>query len=215
MAACGGEQKPGTVNPGNAGMAGATPVDRSRCKAEGKHVVTADLNGDNKADVWKYYVPNGQGADVLTCKQIDYNRDGKVDSVYYYDDTGTQTTLEEFDMDFDGRFEETVYYVNGKKVRIEMDMDFDGKTDVWKFFEDDKLVRMERDTDNNGKVDQWEYYEGGKLDRIGYDTTGSGKVDKWDRAPEGTDIAAATPAPTTAGGPTPAAAPPPAPAPKK
>ena len=65
-AACGGEQKPGTVNPGTAGnVAGAPPVDRSRCKAEGKHVVTADLNGDNKADVWKYYVPNGQGADVI------------------------------------------------------------------------------------------------------------------------------------------------------
>ncbi|HEX2659643.1 MAG TPA: hypothetical protein VHU40_15270, partial [Polyangia bacterium] len=64
MAACGGGQKSGPVNPGSAAVAGAPPVDRSRCKAEGKHVVTADLNGDNKADVWKYYVPNGQGADV-------------------------------------------------------------------------------------------------------------------------------------------------------
>ena len=69
-------------------------------------MVTADLNGDNKADVWKYYVPNGQGSDVLTCKQIDYNHDGKIDSVYYYDDAGAQTTLEEFDMDFVGRFED-------------------------------------------------------------------------------------------------------------
>jgi len=210
VAACGGGQKPGPVNPGTVGSAGAPPVDRSRCKAEGKHVVTADLNGDNKADVWKYYVPNGQGTDILTCKQIDYNRDGRVDSVYYYDDGGSQTTLEEFDMDFDGRFEETVYYVNGKKVRIEMDMDFDGKTDVWKFFEDDKLVRMERDTDNNSKVDQWEYYEGGKLDRIGYDTTGSGKVDKWDRAaPDGSELGAspAAPAPATAAAPAPAPAP--------
>ena len=212
-AACSGEQKPGTVNPGSASnVPGAPPVDRSRCKAEGKHVITADLNGDNKADVWKYYVPNGQGADVLTCKQIDYNRDGKVDSVYYYDDGGSQTTLEEFDMDFDGRFEETVYYVNGKKVRIEMDMDFDGKTDIWKFFEDEKLVRMERDTDNNGKVDQWEYYEGGKLDRIGYDTTGSGKVDTWDRAAaDGSEVGA----PPTAAAPAAAAAPVPAAAPKK
>jgi hypothetical protein len=188
LVGCGGAQKPAPASPGGPGnIAGAPPVDRSRCKAEGKHVVTADLNGDNKADVWKYYVPNGQGSDVLTCKQIDYNHDGKIDSVYYYDDAGTQTTLEEFDMDFDGRFEETVYYVNGKKVRIEMDMDFDGKPDVWKFFEDEKLVRMERDTNANGRVDQWEYYEGGKLDRIGYDTTGSGKVDRWDRAPEGAD----------------------------
>jgi antitoxin component YwqK of YwqJK toxin-antitoxin module len=205
LGGCGGAQKPAPANPGGPGnTAGAPPVDRSRCKAEGKRVVTADLNGDDKADVWKYYVPNGQGSDVLTCKQIDYNHDGKIDSVYYYDDAGTQTTLEEFDMDFDGRFEETVYYVNGKKVRIEMDMDFDGKPDVWKFFEDEKLVRMERDTNSNGRVDQWEYYEGGKLDRIGYDTTGSGKVDRWDRAPEGADQ---TPGGAPPSGPAPALAP--------
>jgi len=210
LAGCAGEQKTAPATPGSmtSNVVGAPPVDRTRCKAEGKRVVTTDLNNDKKADVWKYYVPNGQGADVLTCKQIDYNHDGKVDSVYYYDDAGVQTTLEEFDMDFDGRFEETVYYVGGKKVRIEMDMDFDGKADVWKFFEDEKLVRMERDTNNDGKVDQWEYYEGGKLDRIGYDTTGSGKVDRWDRAPDGGESApGAAPAAPAPAAPAPAPAP--------
>jgi len=215
---CGSTQGTGPVTPSSAGnIPGAPPVDRSRCKAEGKQVTTADTNMDGKADVWKYFVANGQGAQVLTCKQVDLNHDNKIDIVYYYDDTGTKTTLEEFDTDRDGHIDETVYYVNGKKVRSEFDTNLDDKPDVWNYYEDEKLVRIERDADFNGKVDQWEYYEGGKLDRIGYDTTGAGKVDKWDRAPEGGDVGAPAAAPpaspppaTTTAAPTAAATPAPA-----
>jgi len=211
---CGSTQNAAPVTPSaTSNVPGAPPVDRTRCKAEGKQVTTADTNQDGKPDVWKYFVPNGQGAEVLTCKQEDLNHDGKVDSIFYYNETGAQTTLEEFDVDWDGHIDETVYYVNGKKVRSEFDTNFDGKPDVWNYYEDEKLVRIERDTDGNGRVDQWEYYEGGKLDRIGYDTTGAGKVDKWDRAPEGGDIAApAVPAVGPATVPTAAASPPAAPA---
>jgi antitoxin component YwqK of YwqJK toxin-antitoxin module len=195
---CGSTQNAAPVTPAaSSNVPGAPPVDRTRCKAEGKQVTTADTNLDGKPDVWKYFVPNGQGAEVLTCKQEDLNHDGKVDSIFYYNETGTQTALEEFDVDWDGHIDETVYYVNGKKVRSEFDTNFDGKPDVWNYYEDEKLVRIERDTDGNGRVDQWEYYEGGKLDRIGYDTTGAGKVDRWDRAPEGGDITA-PPAPAAA-----------------
>src|SRR6516164_3099430 len=141
-------------------------VDRSRCNDRDKHVVTADVNQDQKPDVWRYYATvdvGGQKTEILTCKQVDLNRDGKIDLVYYYDEKGAQTTVEEADLDFDGKFDLTIYYVNGKKVREELDTNFDGK------------------------VDQWQYFEGGKLDRIGYDTSGSGKVDHWDRAPENED----------------------------
>jgi hypothetical protein len=185
---CGGSQK---AAPQTAATAGAPnvqappPIDRSRCKATGKQVMEADTNLDKKPDVWKYFVANGQGAQVMTCKQVDLNHDGKVDIIYYYDDTGAQSNLEEFDLDFDGRIDLTVYYSNGKKIREELDTNYDGQSDLWKFYEDEKLVRIERDSDYNARVDQWEFYEGGKLDRIGYDTSGSGRVDKWDRAPEG------------------------------
>ena len=192
-AGCGSSQSAGPQTQANAGglsEAAGPAVDRSRCQAAGKQVVEADTNLDKKPDVWKYYVPNGQGAEVLACKQVDLNHDGKVDIIYYYDDTGSQSVLEEFDLDFDGRIDLTVYYAHGKKIREELDTNYDGKPDLWKFYEDDKLVRLERDSDYNGRVDQWEYYEAGKLDRIGYDTSGSGKVDKWDRAPEGDDAAA-------------------------
>jgi hypothetical protein len=166
----------------------APSVDRSKCSDKGKQVVTADTNLDKKPDVWKFFSSvqqNGQNVAILSCKQVDLNHDGKVDMVYYYDETGSQTTLEEFDLDFDGQFDVTTYYVGGKRVRKEEDTNLDKRPDVWTFYEDEKIVRIERDTDFNGKVDEWQYYESGKLDRIGYDTTGTGRLDKWDRAPEG------------------------------
>ncbi len=194
-------------------------VDRSKCDEKGKNVITADTNQDQKPDVWKFYQTvdvGGQKTEILTCKEVDLNHDGKVDLVSYYDDKGAQITMDEADADFDGKFDVTRYFVNGKKVREEFDTNFDGKTDVWQYFEDEKLVRQERDTNGDGKVDEWEYFEGGKLDRIGYDTTGTGTVNKWDRSPEGDDTEAAAapaagaapaaPAPTA---PPPAATPPP------
>jgi uncharacterized membrane protein len=202
----------------------APNVDRSKCTEAGKQVVTGDTNMDKKPDVWKYFVSKNVGGNtvqVLVCKQVDLNHDGKLDLVTYYDDTGNTIEMEEADLDLDGKFDTVYYYANGKKVREENDMNFDSRPDVWKYFEDEKLVRIERDTNNDGKVDEWQYYEGGKLDRIGYDSTGSGKVDHWDRAPEGEEEtggggaaapAAATPAAPTAAKPTapPATAPPPA-----
>jgi hypothetical protein len=183
-------------------------VDRDKCNNRDKHVVTADLNGDKKPDVWKFFKTvdlGGQKTEVLSCKQVDLNMDGKIDMVTYYDDTGSQIVLEEIDGDLDGKFDLTVYYNQGKRVRDELDMNFDQRVDVWKYYEDGKLVRIERDTNNDGKVDEWQYFEGGKLDRIGYDTTGSGRVDKWDRAPETEEegtVPGTSPAP--AGGATPA-----------
>jgi EF hand len=200
-------------------------VDRSKCDEKGKNVVTADTNLDQKPDVWKFYQSvesGGQKIEVLTCKEVDLNHDGKIDLVYYYDDKGV-VSMDEADTDFDGKFDMTVYYAGGKKVREEFDTNFDGRPDVWKYFEDEKLVRQERDTNNDGKVDEWEYYEAGKLDRIGYDTTGNGTVNKWDRAPEGEDTeagggaapaagngATAPAAPAAPAAPPPATSPPPA-----
>jgi hypothetical protein len=172
----------------NASNAPASPlVDRAKCNDRDKHVVTGDTDQDKKPDVWKFFKSidvGGQKTEVISCKQVDLNHDGKIDLVYYYADNGAQVELEEADLDWDGKFDLTVYYNAGKRVRDERDMNFDQRVDLWKYYEDEKLVRIERDTNNDGKVDEWQYYEAGKLDRIGYDTSGSGRVDKWDRAPE-------------------------------
>jgi hypothetical protein len=188
MAACAETQKPAMQAAAADSNVPAPPnVDRTKCDDKGKQVITADTDGDRKPDVWKFFQTvqqNGQQVQVMTCKQVDLNHDGKIDLVSYYDDTGSQVTMDEADLDFDGKFDMTRYFVNGKKVREELDTNFDQRPDVWRYFEDEKLVRQERDTNNDGKVDEWQYYEGGKLDRIGYDTTGTGRVSKWDRAPE-------------------------------
>ncbi len=165
---------------------GGIKVDRTRCDERGKQVQGADTNNDQKRDVTKLYEVRDQGGQktqVLACKQVDVNYDDKVDIVYHYDPSGA-VSFEEFDLDFDGRFDLWSYYQSGTKVREEKDMNYDRRPDYVEHYEGGKIVRVERDTNNDGRVDQWEYYEGGKLDRIGYDTTGSGRADKWDRSPE-------------------------------
>ena len=66
--ACGGNDKKAPNNPG--GMASTPegsnvpappPIDRSKCDDKGKQVVTADLNKDQKADVWRIYGSAQQG----------------------------------------------------------------------------------------------------------------------------------------------------------
>jgi hypothetical protein len=189
MAGCGSSSSgPGGLSaaPGSGGGMMTTSVDRSRCDDRGKQVIAADTNGDNKADVLKLYVSAGKGdqsGQTLVCKQVDLNGDNKVDIVYHYGDEGT-LNFEEFDLDFDGRFDLRAFYQAGRKVREELDTNYDQKVDFTKYYEADKLVRVERDANNDGKVDEWQYYEAGKLDRIGFDSTGSGKVDRWERAPE-------------------------------
>jgi hypothetical protein len=206
-------QSAGGAPAGGAGM--TSPVDRARCDDRGKQVVTSDTNGDKRPDVIKLYRTSGSGAaeaQVLVCRQVDLNNDGRIDIVYHYPDEGGPVTFEEFDLDFDGRFDLRAFYQGGRKVREEMDTNYDNRVDFTKYYENDRLVRIERDSNNDGRVDEWQYYDGGKLDRIGYDSTGSGRVDRWERAPDeaagAAEPTAAAPAPasgTTSPGPVPPA----------
>ena len=206
VSGCGGSTaaaKPGTAASGlkvSRSDFGAQ-FDRSRCDDKGKQVITTDTNGDGKPDVIKLFTvveQGGQKLQQLTCRQVDLNHDGKMDIIYSYGPGGMLMT-EDFDLDFDGKFDERVYYQEGKKVRMERDMDGDGKPDYVEFYEGGKLVRIERDSNGDGKPDEWQYYENGHLDRIGTDTTGSGRADKWERNPEAAEAAPdATPAAGTA-----------------
>jgi hypothetical protein len=188
---CGGKQTPGAGNPTSAMKVSSSDFgakfDRSRCDDQGKQAVTLDANGDGKADVIKLFVATAQDGHTtqqLVCKQTDLDFDGKIDLVQYYG-PGGELFMDEYSMDYSGKFNGRTFFQEGKKVRSEKDMDFDGKPDYFEFFEAGKLVRVERDRNGDGKIDEWQYYENGRLDRIGQDTTGSGRVDKWERNPEG------------------------------
>ncbi len=188
LAACGPARQKDTATGKNAADEGndAVSYDRNRCAAKDHRVVRLTTRDDGKPDIWKFYTKiqeAGTTLDVLVCKQIDINHDGKVDVVTYYDKEG-RVAKEEIDLDFDGKFDETVYYEAGKVVRKEYDRNGDGKVDAWAYYENEKLVRIERDSKYRGKIDVWEYYEAGRLERVGYDTMGTGRVDRWERAPE-------------------------------
>jgi len=161
--------------------------DRSRCDDKGKQVVSLDANGDGKPDVIKLFLSvaqDGRTVQQLVCKQTDLDFDGKIDLVQYYGPAG-DLFMDEYSMDYSGKFNGRTFYQESKKVRAEKDMNFDGKPDYFEFFEGGKLVRVERDRTGTGKIDEWQYFENGHLDRVGYDTTGSGRVDKWERNLEG------------------------------
>ncbi|HXU79891.1 MAG TPA: hypothetical protein VN914_00730 [Polyangia bacterium] len=211
-AGCGSKQQTPVATAGT-GPKGGIQVDPTRCNPSGKQVVTADVDGDKKADVTKLYETRevgGQKMQILACKQVDLNHDGKIDIVYHYDQAGV-LTFEEFDIDFDGRFETWTYYQGGQKVREDRDMDYDGRPELSEYYESGRKVRAERDTNRDGRIDEWEYYENGKLDRIGYDTTGSGRADKWDRAPEDSTAGSTSNAEAAAAGQAPPPPPPSAP----
>jgi hypothetical protein len=190
-AGCGGQQRPEMATPGsdsrNSNSEFGAQFDRSRCDDKGKQVVTLDANGDGKPDVIKLFETSAQDGHTvhqLVCKQTDLDFDGKIDLVQYYGPNG-ELFMDEYSMNYNGKFNGRTFYQEGKKVRAEKDMDFDGKPDYFEFYEGGKLVRVERSRKGDGKIDEWQYFEAGRLDRIGYDTTGSGRVDKWERSPEG------------------------------
>src|SRR5689334_5666123 len=94
LAGCGSKQQTPVATAGSVPQGGGIQVDPSRCNPSGKQVVTADVDGDGKADVTKLYETrevNGQKVQILACKQVDLNHDQKVDIVYHYDQAGVLT----------------------------------------------------------------------------------------------------------------------------
>lgn len=173
-------------------------VDPSLCDTEGKKVATFDLNHDNKPDVWKLYKTVDEGGtslDVLTCKQVDLDHDGRKDYVITYDANGNKLT-EEFDFDFDGRFDARHYFdaKTGRVYLVERDSDYDHKPDIWeKYTKDGVIESVRRDRNADGKPDVWEQYDAGSLTAILWDDDFDGRVDRKDEAKKAK--AAPTPAP--------------------
>jgi hypothetical protein len=241
LAACGGSSKNSTGGATSGlgqSMSGDRPddlkvpkVDPSLCKADGadRRVAAYDLNHDDRADAWKIFKikeERGTKVEVMTCKQVDLDRDpqSRKDYVVEYDDAGNML-LEEFDFDFDGKFDARRHYDpnTGRRILVERNTDFDEKPDLWEEFDkSEKVDRVLRDRNGDGRPDYWELFRDGTLETILYDDDFDGKVDKREdssatvAAPEGA-APATTPAETPSSGTTlpaePEKAPAPAPAP--
>ncbi|HKA89369.1 MAG TPA: hypothetical protein VKE22_16995 [Haliangiales bacterium] len=218
--ACGGAKKdvetPRTVTGGGATEDLRVPaVDTGACDEAGKKVAVFDLNQDGKPDVWKYIAEKdekGTKVEAMVCKKVDLNHDGKVDYIVQYDDAGN-IKYEEYDFDFDGKFDARFHYdpKTKRKTVVERVSGFTGKVDIWeKYGPDDKLESVRRDRNGDGKPDYWENYVGGVLVQILYDDDFDGRVDRKDElkagVPVGTPGAESPPseAPTEEAKPTPA-----------
>lgn len=125
---------------------------------------------------------------VLVCREADLNGDGRKDIVRFYNDEG-RPVREEADRTFDGQIDEITQFADGRVSLQEIDTTGNGVTDTKIFYEGGEPARAERDTVGRStarewKPDRWEYYADGRTVRIGTDLNGDGKVDRWDRDEE-------------------------------
>jgi len=154
----------------------ALRVDDNRCSSQGQRANQQDLNHDGKADLVSLY--SGEGI-TLSCRQADFNFDGRLDAYFHYDEKGV-LNREQFDLDYDGRIDIGRTFKDGKLVLDEQDTNRDGFVDAWRRYDKGRLLRIETDRDGDGRADMFAYYVAGRVDRIGYDVNGDGRVDQWD-----------------------------------
>jgi hypothetical protein len=188
LAACHGSNKDTT--PKNEGSLDVSipKVDPTLCDTSGKNVVTFDLNHDNKPDVWRLYKTEDEGGtkvEFMTCKQVDFDHDGRKDWVEAYNRKGN-LLFQKADFDYDGKWDVSKIYdpKTGQLAEAERDTDFDGKFDVKETYDSaGALISVQRDRNGDGKADEWEQYKDGVLIAMLYDDDYDGKVDRRDEIP--------------------------------
>jgi hypothetical protein len=191
LAACKG--KKGDTTPKNtaSGDQGVPSVDPTLCETSGKNVVTYDLNKDNKPDVWRLYKTEDEGGtkiEFMTCKQVDFDHDGRKDWVVAYNRKGNPL-FEKADFDYDGKFDMSAVFDTKTThvAEVERDTDFDGKFDVKEIYDSTgSLQSVRRDRNSDNQPDQWEQYKDGILLAILYDDDFDGKVDRREEIPGAT-----------------------------
>ncbi len=156
---------------------GTAAILSTRATADGLNEVQVDLDGDQKADIINYYRESG-GNKLLLKKDVDLNRDGKIDVRSEFDEAGLRVK-EEMDGDFDGRADWVDHYIQGKRSMTEVDTDFNGTFDLFKYYENGRVRRKERDTNSDARIDFWELLdEGGNVVKTGRDKDGDGSMDE-------------------------------------
>ena len=109
-----------------------------------------DTNGDGKIDRW-IWLYNGFEQKIL----LDLNFDGNPDAEYRYIITNDASIphFQQFDTNFDGKWDDFYYFENGKLVRHEIDSNFDEKVDIIVYIQDNYIYKIEMDKDFDGKFE--------------------------------------------------------------
>ena len=187
-AGCSGGSKKAGTTPSDAETAGIPQVDPTLCDTSGKNIVTYDLNKDGRADVWRLYKSEDEGGtkvEFMTCKQVDFDHDGRKDWVVAYNRKGN-ILFERADFDYDGKWDMSAIYdtKTNALAEVERDTDFDGKYDIKELYDRfETLTAVRRDRNADGNPDYWEQYKDGVLLAILYDDDFDGKVDRREEIP--------------------------------
>lgn len=153
------------------------PTKTTSTTAEGMVEVKVDLNNDGVVEIINYYRQTTPETRLLMRKDMDLNRDGRVDISSTFNEAG-RLVQEQMDSDFDGKVDWIDEYGDGRRTVTKVDTDFNGTFDMVKYFENGMVRRKERDTNADGKVDFWEYLdERGNVIQTGQDIDGDGKMD--------------------------------------
>lgn len=188
LAACGKDKKDDTTPTDASSTTGLPTVDPTLCETGGKNVRSYDLNQDGMPDVWRLYKTVDEGGtkvEYMTCKQVDFDHDGRKDLVVGFGAKGARQ-YEKVDLDYDGKFDLSKVFdlKTGKVAEIERDSDFDGKYDFHEIYDSsERLASVRLDQDGNGEPDVWEQYKDGTLVAILYDDNFDGKVDRREEVP--------------------------------
>ncbi|MFN0250309.1 MAG: hypothetical protein ACKV2T_25750, partial [Kofleriaceae bacterium] len=141
-----------------------------------------------RPDVWRLYKVTDDGGtkvEFMSCKQVDFDRDGRKDWVVAYNPKGIPL-FEKADFDYDGKWDMSAIYdtkVN-HLAEVERDTDFDGKFDVKEVYDTGgTLTSVRRDRNSDGQPDLWEQYKDTVLLAILYDDDFDGKVDRREEIP--------------------------------
>lgn len=189
LAAC--KAKPQDTVPKNTASLEVPKVDPTLCETAGKNVVTSDLNKDNKPDVWRLYRTEdeaGTKIEFMTCKQVDFNHDGKKDWVVAYNRKGNPI-FEKTDFDYDGVFDMSAVFdaKTAHYAEIERDNDKDGRFEIKELYDTaGVLTSVRRDRNGDNIPDQWEQYKQQILIAILYDDDFDGRVDRREEIPGAT-----------------------------
>src|SRR5207344_1837023 len=90
----------------------------------------------------------------------DKDFDDKPDALAEFNPDGSKKS-EQQDTNKDGKYDVTILYANGVKVRVDEDTNADGKVDVRTIYEGDRIARREADTDHDGRFETVASYEKG------------------------------------------------------